>query len=86
MFLYLLFNSLVHFKSLRWVVIPLVGCLSSVYLMIGLLGLLEVKVTVISSNFIALILILIWLNIHLTVRYLQLRGSFSLKMMSNIVG
>ena len=31
------------FKSLRWVVIPLVGCLSSVYLMIGLLGLLSGK-------------------------------------------
>ena len=68
------------FKSLRWVVIPLVGCLSSVYLMIGLLGLLNWKVTVISSNFIALMLILnMAMNIHLTVRYLQLRESFSLE-------
>ena len=42
--------------------------------MIGLLGLIGWKVTVISSNFIALMLILnMAMNIHLTVRFLQLR-------------
>ena len=42
--------------------------------MIGLLGLIGWKVTVISSNFIALMLILnMAMNIHYTVRYLQLK-------------
>ena len=42
--------------------------------MIGLLGMVGWKVTVISSNFIALMLILnMAMNIHLTVRFLQLK-------------
>ena len=46
-------------------------------IMIGLLGLIGWKVTVISSNFIALMLILnMAMNIHLTVRYLQLKKEF----------
>ena len=45
-----------------------------VIIMIGLLGLIGWKVTVISSNFIALMLILnMAMNIHLTVRFLQLK-------------
>ena len=45
--------------------------------MIGLLGLLGWKVTVISSNFIALMLILnMAMNIHLTVRFLQIKNEF----------
>ena len=52
-------------------IIPLLGCATSVIIMIGLLGLIGWKVTVISSNFIALMLILnMAMNIHLTVRYL----------------
>ena len=42
--------------------------------MIGLLGLIGWKVTVISSNFIALMLILnMAMNIHVTVRFLQIK-------------
>ena len=42
--------------------------------MIGFLGLIGWKVTVISSNFIALMLILTMaMNIHMSVRYLQFR-------------
>ena len=56
---------------------PLIGCATSVIIMIGLLGLLGWKVTVISSNFIALMLILnMAMNIHLTVRFLQLKKEF----------
>jgi len=62
------------FKNLRWVMMPLLGCATSVIIMIGLLGLIGWKVTVISSNFIALMLILnMAMNIHFTVRYLQLK-------------
>ena len=49
-------------------------CCGSVILMIGHLGLMGWKVTVISSNFIALMLILnMAMNIHVTVRLLQLK-------------
>ena len=45
--------------------------------MIGLLGLVGWKVAVISSNFIALMLILnMAMNIHITVRFLQLKKEF----------
>ncbi len=46
----------------------------SVIIMVGLLGLIGWKVTVISSNFIALMLILTMaMNIHMSVRYLQFK-------------
>ena len=62
------------FRNIKWVVMPLLGCITSVIIMIGLLGLIGWKVTVISSNFIALMLILnMAMNIHLTVRFLQLK-------------
>ena len=45
--------------------------------MMGLLGILGWKVTVISSNFIALMLILTMaMNIHMSTRFLQLRKDF----------
>ena len=53
---------------------PLMGCGTSVIIMIGMLGFFGWKVTVISSNFIALMLILnMAMNIHVTVRFLQLK-------------
>jgi uncharacterized protein len=62
------------FRNFKWVVMPLLGCATSVIIMIGLLGFLGWKVTVISSNFIALMLILnMAMNIHVTVRFLQLK-------------
>ena len=62
------------FRSLLWVFIPLLSCFFSVLIMVGLLGLVGWKVTVISSNFIALMLILTMaMNIHISVRYLQFK-------------
>ena len=46
------------FKKIIWIVIPISSCVFSVIIMTGLLGLFNWKVTVISSNFIALMLIL----------------------------
>ena len=58
------------FRKIRWVLIPLMCCFFSVIAMAGLLGLFGWKVTVISSNFISLQLILTMsLSIHLVVRY-----------------
>ena len=65
------------FRNFKWVVMPLLGCATSVIIMIGLLGLIGWKVTVISSNFIALMLILnMAMNIHVTVRFLQLKKEY----------
>lgn len=65
----------VIFRRVRWVVIPLVTCLSSVVIMLGLLGALDWRMTVISSNFVAVLLIVAMaLAIHLVVRYRELHG------------
>ena len=65
------------FREVRWVLLPLAGCIYAGLLMIGMLGLAGWKVTVISSNFLALMLIItISMNIHLTVRYRQLHRDF----------
>jgi len=62
------------FRNLFWVFVPLLSCFFSVLIMVGFLGLVGWKVTVISSNFIALMLILTMaMNIHMSVRYLQFK-------------
>ena len=76
-FLFIILTLWLIFKNIKWVIIPLLGCATSVIIMIGLLGLIGWKVTVISSNFIALMLILnMAMNIHVTVRFLQLKKEF----------
>src|SRR6056300_498634 len=65
------------FRKLIWIIVPISSCFFSVVIMMGLLGLLGWKVTVISSNFIALMLILTMaMNIHMSTRYLQLKNEF----------
>ena len=62
------------FRKIIWILVPISSCLFSVIIMIGLLGVLGWKVTVISSNFIALMLILTMaMNIHISTRFLQLK-------------
>jgi predicted RND superfamily exporter protein len=76
-FLFIIITLWFIFKNIKLVVIPLLGCAFSVGTMVGILGLLGWKVTVISSNFIALMLILnMAMNIHITVRYLQIKKEF----------
>ena len=68
------------FRKLIWIIVPISSCLFSVVIMMGLLGILGWKVTVISSNFIALMLILTMaMNIHMSTRFLQLRNDFPYK-------
>ncbi|MEH6581079.1 MAG: MMPL family transporter [Halioglobus sp.] len=65
----------VIFRRVRWVVIPLVTCSSTVTVMLGLLGALDWRMTVISSNFVAVLLIIsLALSIHLIVRYRELHA------------
>ena len=61
---------LVLFRELRWIVVAFTCCLTSIVFTIGLFGLLGLKATVISANFVALQLILtLALVVHLTVQY-----------------
>ena len=77
-FLFIIITLWLVFRNIKWVVMPLLGCGTSVLIMLGLLGFLGWKVTVISSNFIALMLILnMAMNIHVTVRFLQLKKEFT---------
>ncbi|MAQ28014.1 MAG: hypothetical protein CMJ03_00640 [Pelagibacteraceae bacterium] len=74
------------FKKIIWIVIPISSCVFSVIIMTGLLGLFNWKVTVISSNFIALMLILTMaMNIHISTRFLQLKRDFPNKKLSDLI-
>ncbi len=63
----------VIFRHLVWVVLPLLSCLLSATFMLGLITLLDWRMTVISSNFVAILLIIsLSIAIHLVVRYREL--------------
>ena len=73
-FLFIVATLWFVFRKLLWIIVPLSSCFFAIVIMTGLLGLLGWKVTVISSNFIALMLILTMaMNIHMSVRYIQIR-------------
>jgi len=73
-FAFLVAMLTIIFRKARWVTLPLLSCAYAGILMIGLLGFVGWDVTVISSNFISLMLIITMsMNIHLVVRYRQLR-------------
>lgn len=72
-FLFLVGMLSIIFRKLRWVMLPLLSCFYAGLLMLGLLSLVGWNVTVISSNFISLMLIITMsMNVHLIVRYRQL--------------
>ena len=74
------------FRRLRWVVLPLLSCAFACVIMIGLLGFAGWSVTVISSNFISLMLIITMsMNVHLIVRYRQLIRDFPEKSQRELV-
>ncbi len=72
-FVFLVIMLTVIFREIRWVLLPFASCIYAGTVMIGLLGLLGWNVTIISSNFIAMMLIITMsMNIHLVVRYREL--------------
>ena len=79
-FLFIVVTLWFVFRKLIWIIVPISSCFFSVIIMMGLLGLLGWKVTVISSNFIALMLILTMaMNIHMSTRFLQLKENYTNK-------
>ena len=70
---FLMITLTVIFRQLRWVLLPVLTCSFSVVATTGLLGMFVWEVTVISSNFISLQLIITMaITIHLIVRYREL--------------
>ena len=68
--LFLILTLIILFRRLRWVLVPMLCCSITVIWMLGWLALVDWKVTVISSNFVSLLLIITMsIAIHLTVRY-----------------
>lgn len=66
----------VIFRDWRWVMAPLVNCLLTAILMLGFLAWTDWRMTVISSNFVAVLLIVVLsLSLHLIVRYRELEAS-----------
>ena len=77
-FAFLVIMLSIIFRQPRFVLLPLCSCVFAVVIMMGLLGLTGWPVTVISSNFISLMLILTMsMNVHLIVRYRQLSRDFA---------
>jgi len=63
----------IAFRQFGWVVMPFITCATTGYIMVCLLGLLNWPISVVSSNFLSLLLIItLSLNIHLIVRYREL--------------
>ncbi len=70
---FLIITLKVIFGRARWIVVPLLCCFFSALAMAGFLGLFGWEVTVISSNFVSLQLIITMaITIHLIVRYREL--------------
>lgn len=64
---------IVIFRSVRWVVMPLLICAATAVGMLGWLGMLDWRLTVVSSNFAAILLIInLSILVHLVVRYREL--------------
>ena len=63
------------FRDYRWVLVPISVCTLSALLMLGILGYTDWRMTVISSNFVAVLLVVaLALAIHLVVRYRELEA------------
>lgn len=61
------------FRDWRWVLAPVLNCALTAIMMLGLLAFLDWRMTVISSNFVAVLLIVtLSLSVHLVVRYREL--------------
>ena len=71
---FLIIMLTIFFGKPRWIILPLLCCFAVVLFMFGFLGLVEWRVTVVSSNFTSLLLIItLSLTVHLIVRYHELQ-------------
>lgn len=74
--LFIIFMLAILFRQMRFVILPLASCVISVILMLGWLSWIDWRMTVISSNFVALLLIMVFaFNIYLVVRYREIHAA-----------
>ena len=73
---FIVFMLVILFRQWRFVVLPLATCLLSVILMVGWLSWIDWRMTVISSNFVALLLIMVFaFTIYIVVRYREIHAT-----------
>lgn len=74
--LFIILMLAILFRQPRFVILPLASCIISVILMLGWLSWIDWRMTVISSNFVALLLIMVFaFNIYLVVRYREIHAA-----------
>jgi len=74
------------FRKIHWVAISIIICFAASFSMSGLLGLMDWRVSVVSSNFISLMLIItLSLTVHLIVRYRELHKANPLDTQKQLV-
>lgn len=72
---FMIFMLAILFRQWRFVILPLATCLLSVVLMLGWLAWIDWRMTVISSNFVALLLIMVFaFTIYVVVRYREVHA------------
>ncbi len=68
--LFMILIMAIIFRQKRFVILPILTCVTSVLMMLGFLSWIDWRLTVISSNFVSLLLIIsLAITIHLLVRY-----------------
>ncbi|MEJ2528791.1 MAG: MMPL family transporter [Gammaproteobacteria bacterium] len=73
--LFLIVLLSISFKRPRWVLVPMLICIMAAIFMVGFLGMMDWRVTVVSSNFVSLLLIItLALAVHLIVRHQELQA------------
>ena len=84
--LFLIIALLIIFKNPRWMFLSMCCCLIGLLVMTGVLGFMSWPVTVVSANFVALLLIFsLSITVHLTVRYRELTKLFPDENQSSLV-
>ena len=72
---FLVLILVIAFRQPRWPTLSLLTCLATCIVMIGILGMTHWRVTLVSSNFLSLLLILcLALNLHIIVRYREIHA------------
>ncbi|CAA0120559.1 Uncharacterised protein [BD1-7 clade bacterium] len=70
--LFIIVTLALIFRKMRWVVLPLLSCGLTCIAMLGSLAWLQIKLTVVSANFVALLLIIsLSITLHLVVRFIE---------------
>ena len=76
--IFMLLVLYIIFRDYKWMIVSVANCAYSLIVMIGVVSLLNWKATVISSNFIMLMLILsLSMTVHIVVRYKQFISDYT---------